>query len=150
MLAVCCSLASTLKAARRHAERRAPEVAAAVAWTKHVGYQHDQYFRSSLREFLLYEPVLLAALESDFHELQPAKSKVWIPARDGVETCEAPEQARALWTRYGRAIWARGSWLFGAGPGRDTARPGRHCGTRPGGGARATGVRGRCSRPRHG
>jgi hypothetical protein len=69
----------------------------------YVGYQDDQYFRSSIREFLLYEPVLLAALEADGHELQPSKSKVWIPALDAVEMSDAPVQARELWGRYGRA-----------------------------------------------
>ena len=145
MLAFCCSLASTLDAVRRLAERSAPEVAAAAARARHVGYQDDQYFRSSLREFLLYEPVLLAAFESDGHELQLAKSKVWIPALDAVETCDAPEQARALWGRYGRARYGFVA-LGSSGPGGDAARQGRHCGLRPCGGTRSTGGSGRASR----
>jgi len=103
MLAFCCSLASTLEAARRAAEQGLPDAAAAAARTRFVGYQDDQYFRSSIREFLLYEPVLLAALEADGHELQPSKSKVWIPALDAVEVSDAPVQAQELWGRYGRA-----------------------------------------------
>ena len=42
MLAFCCSLASTLDAARRAAERRAPDVAAAAARAMYAGYQDDQ------------------------------------------------------------------------------------------------------------
>ncbi|MFM7988827.1 MAG: hypothetical protein ACKPKO_56880, partial [Candidatus Fonsibacter sp.] len=78
-------------------------MAAAAAMVSIVGYQDDLFFRCSVRSFLRYEPVLLEALAPDGHELQPSKSKVWIPSLDDVEAADDHGDVQALWERRARS-----------------------------------------------
>eukprot|EP00974_Lingulodinium_polyedra_P011301 1090510-Lingulodinium_polyedra.AAC.1 len=74
MLAFCCSLATTLERAQADARAAGGAAAVAAAELRYVGYQDDQYFRSTVAGFEALGPHLLTALGRDGHELQPAKS----------------------------------------------------------------------------
>ena len=72
-----------------------------------IGYQDDQYFKTSVKNMPRVTQVISQAMTSAGHKLNEAKCGAWVPALDHVPDHELQEKSRMLWPNIQGAgtIW---------------------------------------------
>ena len=65
-----------------------------------LGYQDDQYFRTSVKHMPRVTQVISQAMTSAGHKLNEAQCGVWVPALDHVPDHELPEKVADITAKY--------------------------------------------------